>query len=115
MLGDERFDERPNMEPHFSHEGIQSNFAESPPLEHFLLTLFLSGSALVVALIVPGISVVFGLMGGTAASIISLILPGMLLTDPSEEIGFSTKGRLMVWGGLIVMVVTTCVTIYGIL
>ena len=99
----------------FSLEGLQPNYVESPPLEHLLLTLFLSGSALVVALLIPGISVVFGLMGGTAASIICLVLPGMLLIESTEENGSSIMGNLMVRGGVIVMVVTTFVTIYGII
>ncbi len=32
-------------------------------LEHVLITLLLSGGALIVAIFVPGISIVFGLMG----------------------------------------------------
>ena len=32
-------------------------------VEHVFITLFLSGGALIVALLVPGISIVFGLMG----------------------------------------------------
>lgn len=57
----------------------------SSTIEHFVLTLLLSGSALVAALIIPNISAVFGLMGGTAASIISFILPGMFLLQMEHE------------------------------
>jgi hypothetical protein len=122
LLSDERFGDRPSMVPHMSFEGSQHveedvNSTESPPLEHFLLTLFLSGSALIVALLIPGISVVFGLMGGTAASIISFVLPGMFLMDTNEDNGRSRQWRilpvLMVWGGTLIGVVTTFVTIYG--
>mmetsp|Transcript_7764 Transcript_7764/g.16616 ORF Transcript_7764/g.16616 Transcript_7764/m.16616 type:complete len:635 (+) Transcript_7764:138-2042(+) len=57
----------------------------SSTIEHFALTLLLSGSALVAALIIPNISAVFGLMGGTAASVISFILPGMFLLQMEHE------------------------------
>ncbi len=41
------------------------NPAENPAsvVEHVLITLLLSGGALIVAIFVPGISIVFGLMG----------------------------------------------------
>eukprot|EP00567_Pseudictyota_dubia_P008320 CAMPEP_0197436832 /NCGR_PEP_ID=MMETSP1175-20131217/4205_1 /TAXON_ID=1003142 /ORGANISM="Triceratium dubium, Strain CCMP147" /LENGTH=858 /DNA_ID=CAMNT_0042966215 /DNA_START=8 /DNA_END=2584 /DNA_ORIENTATION=+ len=45
-------------------------------LRHMFLTLGISGAALLTALAVPDISVVFGLMGGTAACLISFVLPG---------------------------------------
>mmetsp|Transcript_24886 Transcript_24886/g.39213 ORF Transcript_24886/g.39213 Transcript_24886/m.39213 type:complete len:115 (-) Transcript_24886:374-718(-) len=95
----------------------------SPPMEHFLLTLLLSGLALVVALLIPGISVVFGLMGGTAASIISFILPGMFLMEAyagvtGEENVRSSKqkkllGQFLVIGGSLIGVLSTGVTVYG--
>ncbi|KAL7471050.1 hypothetical protein ACHAXS_011326 [Conticribra weissflogii] len=57
----------------------------SSTIEHFVLTLLLSGSALFASLIIPNISSVFGLMGGTAASLISFILPGMFLLQIEHE------------------------------
>ena len=65
---------KPLTVPHMSMMAEEIEFssdvaeAESSPVEHFVLTLLLSGSALIAALLVPGISVVFGLMGGTASS-----------------------------------------------
>lgn len=130
LSDDDRFGDRPNLVPHMSLEGMPVEEEiecadESSPLEHFLLTLFLSGSALIVALLIPGISVVFGLMGGTAASIISFILPGMFvmnggLSDESQENGIP-MGRsrflplLFVWGGASIGVLSTLVTVYGML
>ena len=122
LLSDERFGDRPSLVPHLSLEGLpyveeEIPSTESSTLEHFLLTLFLSGSALIVALLIPGISVIFGLMGGTSASIISFILPGMFIMDTHEDNGRSRGGEmlplLMVWGGTLIGIVTTYVTIYG--
>ena len=68
LLDNDRFGDRPNLVPHMSLEGLPIEVEEevfstdSPPLEHFLLTLLLSGSALIVALLIPGISIIFGLM-----------------------------------------------------
>ena len=68
LLNNDRFGDRPNLVPHMSLEGLPLENEEdvfstdSPPLEHFLLTLLLSGSALIVALLIPGISIIFGLM-----------------------------------------------------
>ena len=92
-------------------------------LEHFLLTLLLSGSALIVALLIPGISVVFGIMGGTAASVISFILPGMFLRrigniDGVEGNAWRKKQLIsgtFIWGGVVIGVLSTGVTLYGLL
>jgi amino acid permease len=125
LLGDDRFGDKPILIPHMSLEAAASDkedgfSEESPPLEHFLLTLMLAGSALIVALLVPGLSIVFGIMGGSAASVIAFILPGMFL---KEAIGSSTVRDvgaspirvlpfLLVWGGTLVGVLSTGITIF---
>eukprot|EP00986_Skeletonema_menzelii_P014190 scaffold9079_cov145-Skeletonema_menzelii.AAC.10 len=84
-------------------------------VEHVLITLLLSGGALLVAILVPGISVVFGLMGGTAASIISFILPGLFSQKMKERSGNTSRvGKAFVWGGLVIGILTTATTLYGI-
>ncbi|KAK1744681.1 transmembrane amino acid transporter protein [Skeletonema marinoi] len=84
-------------------------------VEHVLITLLLSGGALIVAILVPGISIVFGLMGGTAASIISFILPGMFAQKMKERNGSTSRvGKIFVWGGLVMGILTTGTTLYGI-
>lgn len=125
---DDGFGNRPSLIPHLSLEGMSNEggeaySTESSPIEHFLLTLFLSGSALVVALRIPGISVVFGLMGGSAASIISFILPGMFLIKShanvtGDELRHQSKqkhlqGVLFVVAGSLVGILSTVTTIYG--
>lgn len=110
---------------------ISATNEDNPPVieststvEHFFLTLFLSGSALVVALLIPGISVIFGLMGGSAASVISFILPGLFIKQVCyEEINMANStqqnqmliGRTFVWGGVVIGVLSTGVTLYGLL
>ena len=90
---------------------------DSLPMEHYLLTLLLSGSALIIALLIPGISVIIGLIGGTAVSIISFILPGMCLIEAyagvtGEENNCSSKrmkllGLSLVVGGSLMGVLST--------
>eukprot|EP00804_Cyclotella_cryptica_P006117 CCRYP_010718-RA/>CCRYP_010718-RA protein AED:0.01 eAED:0.00 QI:0/0/0/1/1/1/2/0/599 len=109
---------------------LSSNLSTST-MEHFMLTLFLSGSALIVALLVPGISILFGLMGGTAASVISFILPGLFLQQMEDlsrgedEVNIRSTSwdsqrrkvlsRAFIWGGVVTGVLTTGVTLYGLL
>ena len=81
-------------------------------VEHVFITLLLSGGALIVAIMVPGISIVFGLMGGTAASIISFILPGMFALKIRGR--KSRVGRVFVCGGLVIGILTTGSTVIGI-
>ena len=114
-------DNEPSLIPHMSLEGmpIERNeeevySTESSTVEHFLLTLLLSGSALVVALVIPGISIVFGIMGGTAASIISFILPGMFMVDDRSD-RKQVLPFLFVVGGALIGFLSTWITIYGLI
>ena len=109
----------------------RSSALRTSTTEHFILTLLLSGSALVVALLIPGISVIFGLMGGTAASVISFILPGLFLMQmedmlddgdgeymsPLSKQSEKQKlfARVFIWGGVVIGVLSTGVTVYGLL
>ena len=106
----------------------ENNSPENDPstssVEHFFLTLFLSGTALIVALLIPGISVIFGLMGGSAASVISFILPGLFIKQVCyEEIDLASStqqnqmliSRMFVWGGVVIGVLSTGVTLHGLL
>lgn len=89
---------------------------------HILTTLFLTGTALALALILPNISVVFGLLGGTASSLLGFCVPGLLgmrlAKDLREETGELQLGTLaaswlLLIGGVAVGVLTTGVTIYN--
>ena len=54
--------------------------------------------------------------GGTAASIISFILPGMFAQKMKDRSGNNTSrvGKVFVWGGLVIGILTTGTTLYGI-
>lgn len=98
------------MEPLLEEDQLRDQ--PTSVVEHVLITLLLSGGALIVAIMVPGISIVFGLMGGTAASIISFILPGMFaLKIRGRE---SRVGKVFVCGGLVIGILTTGTTVIGI-
>ena len=67
---------------------------------------------------------IFGLMGGSAASVISFILPGLFIKQVCyEEINMANStqqnqmliGRTFVWGGVVIGVLSTGVTLYGLL
>ena len=90
---------------------------------HIVTTLFLTGTTLGLALVVPNISVVFGLLGGTASSMIGFCVPGLLglqlSRDMYEDTGQRQLGTLVVsWllllGGTLAAIVTTGVTAYNI-
>jgi amino acid permease len=77
---------------------------------HMALTLVVAGGALLVAIVVPDISVVFGLLGGTTTSWLGFCLPGWLGIKL-----LSKKWRLVSYllfvGGVVIGVVTTAVTV----
>jgi amino acid permease len=89
---------------------------------HVVSTLFLTILILVLALILPNISVVFGLLGGTASSWLGFCVPGLLGIQLSKHQSISTgqQQRSMIitsWslliGGIVIGILTTGVTIYN--
>jgi amino acid permease len=88
---------------------------------HIISTVFLTGSVLLMALVLPNISVVFGLLGGTASSILGFCVPGLLGIRLSQDLQNETGERhrrmmitswLLLSGGVAVGILTTGVTIY---
>lgn len=53
---------------------------------HLFLTLSLTISSLALALVLPNISVVFGLLGGTAASFLGFVVPGFIGLQLSKDL-----------------------------
>jgi len=94
---------------------------------HIALTLLISGGALLVALVVPNISVVFGLMGGTASSLICFVFPGLFeikmeqrengireqLQIPSTNLRRKIQAWTMVLCGGLIGILSTGVTLYS--
>jgi len=97
---------------------VNHRFRES--FQHYALTLLLAGSALGLALILPDISVVFGLLGGTTTSILGFIIPGLLgirmerQASPDDTSFVKTLAPwLLLAGGVVVGILTTSVTVYS--
>jgi hypothetical protein len=89
---------------------------------HVVTTLFLTGIVLALALILPNISVVFGLLGGTAASLLGFCVPGAIgirmTNDQYQATGHACiftqiASYTLLIGGTIVGILTTIVTIYN--
>jgi len=90
---------------------------------HVATTLFLTGMALGLALVLPNISVVFGLLGGTASSMIGFCVPGLLGLQMCQDIRAETGERqlgtvivswLLLGGGVAAGIFTTIITAYNI-
>jgi hypothetical protein len=93
-----------------SPQVIEQQQGDPHAARHVLLTVAIAGSALALALVVPNISVVFGLLGGSASSILGFVLPGCLGVKMQQR--HVWKAWILLVGGIIVAVVTTSVTIY---
>ena len=93
--------------------------APMEPRRRVLLTLLITGLSLLVALYVPGINVVFQLMGGTASAFVCLVLPAALALRQDVAEVRSTAGKvacLTLGGtGVVVSVLSTASTIAGLL
>lgn len=125
-----RLEESPKSSmPKSEHKQLDTNLSfvhqeldlkpDTSRTKHFFLTFLISGSALFCALIVPNLSVVFSLMGGTASAMIGFILPGLfairLGLDRSKK--YPRVYRFLAWalviGGAVAGVLSTSLTIYG--
>ena len=94
----------------------ESNLLPMDWVYHILWTLFLSGSALALALVVPDISIVFSVLGGTTSSWLGFCVPGLLgLRLEQDSLRPSwirwTLAWLLLLGGLGVGLLTTILTI----
>lgn len=77
---------------------------------HFFITLAICGVTLLLALVAPNISVVFGLLGGTTSSILGFILPGLVGMKVDAHPG---RAHMLVVVGVVVGMLTTAVTVYS--
>ncbi|VEU40432.1 unnamed protein product [Pseudo-nitzschia multistriata] len=80
------------------------------PVRHAFVTLLLASLALGLALVVPNISVVFGLLGGSTSSLLGFVVPGLLgLKLDHTRVG----AWVLVVCGSMIGILTTGVTIYS--
>jgi amino acid permease len=77
--------------------------------QHACVTLLLAGLALGLALVIPNISVVFGLLGGTTSSLLGFIVPGLMGLKMDKK---CVSAWILVVSGTIIGVLSTFVTIY---
>jgi hypothetical protein len=91
--------------------------------------LIISGGALLAALVVPDISVVFGIMGGTASSVICFIFPGLFVLkmkpqagddgdddfppQPPPTLWRTVQAWILILGGSLIGILSTCITLYN--
>eukprot|EP00662_Eupelagonemidae_sp_cell21_P023261 gene23261-16870_t len=88
---------------------------------HYLVSLAISGSALVIAILIPNIEVVFSFLGGVCSSFLCFILPAWfvrrLRADGDEDMPTSLLDKvateLLFWGGIGAGLLSTGVTIYS--
>eukprot|EP00934_Nitzschia_sp_Nitz4_P002047 Nitzschia sp. Nitz4//scaffold7_size249615//223583//225280//NITZ4_001212-RA/size249615-processed-gene-0.162-mRNA-1//1//CDS//3329558547//2047//frame0 len=78
--------------------------------QHVVVSLLVAGSALGLALVVPNISVVFGLLGGTTSALLGFVVPGLLGLEVDRS---DKKAWTLVVAGTMIGVLTTGVTIYS--
>jgi amino acid permease len=107
-------------------DGPSSSYSSSTS-QHMLVTVLVAGLALALALIVPNISIVFGLLGGTTASLLGFVIPGWLGLCLEDRSSSSSSGaasgttihhrRAKAWflvvAGSVVGILTTGVTLYS--
>ena len=96
----------------FGHLGEKHRVAR-----HVGLTVAIAGLGLLIALVVPDISTVFELMGGTASAYVCFIMPAAFglrlhLPEASGPVG-SVACRALLLGGILVGIVATAVTTVG--
>lgn len=94
-----------------SYEPLDESRLDCLDVRHVGLTLGITSLALILAMVAPNISVVFGLLGGTTSSVIGFILPGMVGIKVVSNARW--KPKLLIAIGVVIGIVTTAVTVYS--
>jgi len=94
------------------------SFGPHTNLIHYGVTLIISCSSLLVALVVPDISVVFGLIGGTAGALLGFVMPAVFWLKLVFECGENDDRTmrkyfafLLIIGGALIGILSTAVTL----
>lgn len=80
--------------------------------QHMFWSIFISALSLGLALLIPDISVVFSLLGGTTSSLLGFCVPGALGIHMHQSRGSTAVSWVLLVGGGILGVLTTGVAIY---
>jgi len=94
---------------------VDSEAFSSTDTMHYFLTLLISTSALLVALVVPDISVIFGLIGGTSAALLGFVMPPVFSIKLQLTRNDESKKYLawsLIVGGIIAGSLSTSITIF---
>ena len=116
-------DENQTNDDEIEQEGFENEYNDADlPFDwvrHVVWTLILSGSALGLALVLPNISVVFSVLGGTTSSWLGFCVPGLLGLRLERDATQKSWVRYLVsWclllGGIAVGILTTVLTVQSI-
>ena len=129
LLEEDRIGEQISPTSASSIPDVERPSSPSSRSRHVVLTLIISGGALLAALVVPDISVVFGIMGGTASSVICFIFPGLFVLKmkqfggnghdddvpphPPPTFWRSVQAWILILGGSLIGILSTCITLYN--
>eukprot|EP00586_Coscinodiscus_wailesii_P004009 CAMPEP_0172488838 /NCGR_PEP_ID=MMETSP1066-20121228/18551_1 /TAXON_ID=671091 /ORGANISM="Coscinodiscus wailesii, Strain CCMP2513" /LENGTH=367 /DNA_ID=CAMNT_0013256311 /DNA_START=330 /DNA_END=1433 /DNA_ORIENTATION=- len=90
-----------------------NDYPEISTNRRVLLTIAIAGFSLFVALVIPDVSIIFGLTGGSAVGLVSFIMPGLFMLKAAPE-----RRNVMAWamiiGGTVISLLGTSVTVYDI-
>jgi amino acid permease len=103
------------QESSMTNENAESLYSEEEQEDfqagqHVVVTLLLAGLALGLALVIPDISVVFGLLGGTTSALLGFVIPGLMGLKMDQT---DVNSWVLVIAGSIIGLLTTGVTIYS--
>ena len=82
---------------------------------HFLLTAAIVGLAMVLAMYLPNIQVVFGILGSTCSAFVCYIVPAMFVLKTEEGPWYGSNKimpTILMIGGAITGIVCTAIIVY---
>lgn len=99
---------------------VPSRVYRQPPLwQHYLLSAMISTSAIIFAILMPGIQIIFSFLGGVCSSFLCFVFPAMCIRRleflTEAPVGATSKiaTALLLWGGVAAGVLSTAVTVYN--
>eukprot|EP00591_Stephanopyxis_turris_P001416 CAMPEP_0195508260 /NCGR_PEP_ID=MMETSP0794_2-20130614/1513_1 /TAXON_ID=515487 /ORGANISM="Stephanopyxis turris, Strain CCMP 815" /LENGTH=504 /DNA_ID=CAMNT_0040635171 /DNA_START=182 /DNA_END=1699 /DNA_ORIENTATION=- len=106
-----------NSKKHTNAAKKFSKFMKESILWHIAITLLISGGAFGVALAVPNLALMFGIIGGTAVAFLSFILPAVYylkVVKTKRKIYLKISAYLLIVFGILIGITSTAITIHSI-